>query len=174
MWLGSSDTQVDISNYLELVCCSLSLLNPCSLAQSVYPSSFQFILSFFFQELLLGFGVMNFSACLGEDEGGGEGAALFFQSSLRRLVDGQPRLSLLPGGGSGDWWEPSSSDRQSGGKRNIEYDHSTRQDWLQWGGRKREDRSMWEEKWHPGGFGGRVELWQLMIRRICWVALSLF
>ena len=58
--------------------------------------------SFFFQELLLGFGVMNFSVCLGEDEGGGEGVALFFQSSLRRLVDRQPWLSLQPGGGSGD------------------------------------------------------------------------
>lgn len=44
---------------------------------------------------MLGFGVMNFSACLGEDEGGGEGVALFFQSSLRRLVDRQPWLSLL-------------------------------------------------------------------------------
>ena len=71
---------------------------------------------------------MNFSACLPEDGRGGEGVSPFFQSSLRGLVDRQPWLSLQPGGGSGDRWEPSFSGGESGGKRNTENDHSTRQD----------------------------------------------
>lgn len=58
-------------------------------------------LLFFLPRALLGFGVMNFSACLGEDEGVG-GSCFLLQSSLRRLVDRQPWLSLKPGGGSGD------------------------------------------------------------------------
>ena len=162
MWLGSLGTQVHISNYLELVCCSLSLVNLCNLVQSIYPSDFQFIHSFFFQEPSLRCGVMDPSACLGEDEG--VGRELLFSSSRARagLVDGQPRCSALG--------ETAETDRGAFLSRRTVWRENERTNGLQYqagliqghterGARRKEERSMWNQGWprRRSGIQGALE-----------------
>lgn len=150
MWLGSLGTRVYIHNYLELVCCGLSLVNLCNLLQSIYPSDFQFVHSFFFQEPSLQLGVMDPSACLGEDEG--VGRELLFSSSLARagLVDGQPRCSALG--------ETAETDRGAFRSRRTVWRENEHTNGLQYqagliqchterGARRKEEISMWNQGW---------------------------